>query len=322
MYTGSARAFDHYARSQILADAGELDAALRELAKAIQEDPELSVAHTATGDIHRKRGSHLLAARSYRSACKANPYAFRPHYNLGVTYQVLAEAAKAVRAYSDYLRKAVHVYLRAVTIAPDDFEASLNLAACYFQLGKYDLAEDYCKAAAEINPDSPQVHSNLGVIYDSQNRLYEAIWAYKASLELDTHQPKLLLNLGSTYLRQGPNPLGRCKSALRVFEIAAEQDPKDPAPHRQMGLCHYRLKDHPAAIDAYRRALALDKRDAAAYRGIGTVYMTQYVLDQSKTDLRDRALDSWNASLEIDPDQKDLIRLVRKYTPKGKIPEL
>jgi len=46
------------------------------------------------------------------------------------------------------------------------------------------------------------------------------------------------------------------------------------------------------------------------------------VLNQSKTDLRSRALDSWNASLEIDPNQKDLIRLIRKYTPKEKALEL
>ena len=318
----SERAFGHYAESQMLAETGDLDAALAELAKAIRADPSLSVAHTAMGDIRRKQGNHRLAAQSYQAACKTNPYSFRPHYNLGTNYQILAEAAKTIKAYNEYVRKAVHTYLRAVIIRPDDFDTNLNLSACYFQLGKYDLAEEYCKAAVAADPDSPQAYSNLGIIYDSQNRLYKAVKAYKASLELDTNQPKILLNLGATYLRQGPNPLGRCKSALRVFEIAAEQAPDDPAPHRQMGACHYRLKDYPTAIEAYQKALTLDKNDAAAYRGLGTVYVTQFVLDRKQTDLRDNGLEAWNASLEIDPDQQNLIRLVRKYTPKDKPPEL
>ena len=85
-------AIDHYVRSQLLAEEGRLDEALAELAKAVRNDPSLSVAHAAMGDIHRGRSSHELARRSYAAACETNPYAFRPHYNLGVTYQMLAEA--------------------------------------------------------------------------------------------------------------------------------------------------------------------------------------------------------------------------------------
>ena len=69
-------------------------------------------------------------------------------------------------------------------------------------------------------------------------------------------------------------------------------------------------------------AAALDAGSATAYRGIGVVCMSQYVLDRSKIDLLDKALEAWNASLEIQSDQEDLRRLVQKYTPKYTAPEL
>ena len=37
---------------------------------------------------------------------------------------------------------------------------------------------------------------------------------------------------------------------------------------------------------------------------------------------RDRAMDAWNRSLELDSNQPDLLRLVRKYTPAPTLPQL
>ena len=160
-------AIDHYVRSQLLADKGDTEAALAELQNAAKADPSLSVVHSAAGDIYRKQGNNELAAKSYDIACKANPYSFSPHYKLGVTYQALADAAQTAQKVQEYLRLAVRTYLRAITIRSDDFDANTNLAACYLQLGKYDLAAKYAQEAVNINPKSAQAHSNLGIIYDS-----------------------------------------------------------------------------------------------------------------------------------------------------------
>ncbi|HUT56540.1 MAG TPA: tetratricopeptide repeat protein [Phycisphaerae bacterium] len=310
-------ALEHYVRGQVLAEQGNTEAALSELSRAVRVHPGLAVAHTAMGDIHRKRGDFEMARGSYENACKSDPYAFRPHYNLGVTYQMLAQAAKAFERVEQYLRQAVRVYLRAIAIEPDDFEANLNVSACYFQLGQYDMAEYYCLAAIKINSRSPQAHSNLGVIYDSQDRLYDAIREYKASLELEIKQPNLLLNLGSTYMRQS-----RYKTAISTFEVAAKQDPNLAAAYEQMGACYFQLRYFDKAREAYEKAIALDGGSAAAYRGMGAAMMGQYVLDHNKVDLRDKALAAWYRSLELKPNQRDLIELLDKYRPKEEKPQL
>ncbi len=315
--TDADQAIEHYVRGADLADRGHYELALTELNKAVVQNPSLSVAHVAMGDIHRKRGSHQLAAHSYKRACSANPYSFGPHYKLGVTYQLLADAASSLQELQTYLRDAIGVYLRALTIKPDDFDANLNISACYFQLRKFDLAEHYCKRAIQIQPDSAEAYSNLGIIYDCQNRYYEAINAYNLSLEHDVHQPQVLMNLGSAYQRQG-----RLKPALRTYEIVAEEKPDWSAPWEQIGACHYQMSEIDKAEAAYTRAIELNERSPVAWRGIGIVHMSRFIKNRDQTTLRDKGLEAWNRSLELNPRQADLIRLVRKYTPERTGPEL
>ena len=304
-------AIDRYVQGQLFADEGDMDAALAELAAAVQADPTLSVAYAAAGDIHRKRGNWEAAAESYEDACRTNPFSFKPHYHLGLAYQTLAGVAKAAEQVRHYLLRAVEAYLRANILDPTDADTNLNLAACYFDLGQFDMAEQYCKAAIEINPNDPYSHSNLGVICESQDRLYDAIRAYKASLEIDAHQPQVLMSLGSAYARQN-----RLKQAVNAYELAAAEDPTDPLPWEQIGSCYYRIGEHDKAEQAYLKAVELGSDgSAAAYRGLGVVYMTQFVLDQTQTELRDKALAAWHSSLEAKPNQKDLQKLVEKYTP-------
>ncbi len=300
-------AINHYVAGKMAMDRRDYEAALAELAKAVRTDPDLSLAHAAIGDIHRKRGDNRQAANAYEHACDANPYAFRPHYNLGVTYKFLSNAARTAKSAGDYLRKAVQVYLRAVMLKPEDFDTNLNLSACYFQMGKYDLAEKYCKSAIKVDPKNPFAYSNLGTIYDAQNRHYDAIRAYKDSLEFDVHQPMLLLNLGTTYIR-----LGRLKEALHAFDLAAREDPNCSAAWEQIGACYFYQKKWDEALKAYQRAISLAGRSAPAWRGLGVVYMTQFVISGKNSTLRNQALSAWNRSLELDSNQPDLFRLVQK----------
>jgi len=310
-------AIEHYVQGKLAMDGRRYRAALAELAEAVELDPDLSLAHAAIGDIHRKRGNYRLAVGAYERACDTNPYAFRPHYNLGVTYQRLGDQAETAKAIEDYLRKAVQVYLRAVSLRPRDFDTNVNLSSCYYEQGKYDLAEKYSKACTQIDPKNPYGFSNLAIVFDALNRPYDAIRAYKQSLELDVHQPKLLMNLGSTYLR-----LGRMKEALHASELAAKEDPNSPYPWVQVGACHFRMKDLSQALTTYQKAADIDGNCAGAFRGMGVVFMTRFVMDPKKLDCRDKGLSAWNRSLELDSKQPDLVRLVRKYTPKTAPPRL
>lgn len=303
-------AIDHFVKGKILLDAGDVETALAELGAAVRIDPELSIAHATIGDVHRRRGNWELACGAYEDACRTNPFAFRAHYNLGVTYQALAAAAQAAEAVKNYLTKAVEVYLRAIMLRPGDFDSNLNISVCYFQLGYVTDAERYCQAALEIDPNSAMAHANLGTIKQTQGNLDEAILAYKASLEQDPSQPDVLMCLGSAYMRRR-----QFHAALQTYTEAATQAPSDSVPWEKTGACYFYLRDFAKAQDAYAHALSLHPLSAAAHRGLGVAYMAQFILDRRRTDLRDKGLEAWQASVLIRPDQEDLHRLLRKYSP-------
>lgn len=309
-------AIDHYVRGQLLAVQGDDTAALIELARCVDTGANLAVAHAAMGDIYRKRGDYAMAAVSYERACEANPYNFRNHYNLGVIRQALAAAAQSADDVRRELTLAAEVYVRAITLKPKDCSAHLNLAVCYYQLGRLEDAERYCLRAIELDPSAPSGHTNLGAVYDAQSRPHDAIAEYKKSLELDTNQPRVLVNLGTAYMNQE-----RFSTAVHEFELAAQMDPALTVALERKAYCHYRLGEHDAAIAAYQAALAADPNLADAHRGLGVVYMTQYLRDLARADLRDQALAAWNRSLELQPDQPKLQAMVQKYTPRQTPPE-
>jgi len=304
-------AADRYDAGRFAMAGGNYAQALEELAKAVEADPELSVAHAAIGDIYRKQGNHEAAATSYERACETDPYAFRPHYNLALTYQVLAEAARSSTRAAEFLCKAVHTYLRAVMLQPNDFDTHLNLSACFFQQGKFALAEKYCKAAIRIRPRQAAALCNLGIIYDALNRPHDAIRAYRGSLELDVHQPVLLVNLGGTYFR-----LKRLGDALNAFNLATRQDPNFASAWERTAACLYHMKRYADSLSAYDRAVRLDARSAASQRGLGVACMTLYVKDSTRREFRDKGLAAWGRSLALDPNQPRLRQLLAKYSPK------
>jgi tetratricopeptide (TPR) repeat protein len=299
----------HYRRGQGLLDQGKYDSALEELAKAIAANPEHAKAQTAIGDIYRRKGDHALAATHYQLACQADPYAFKPHYNLGVTYQVLADAAADTVQAGNYLAKAVGVYIRALAIRPENFDSQLNLGACYYQLGKYRLAEDHTRTALTLNPQSTRACNNLAFIYIGMDDPERAILMLKRSLELDGSQPEILTRLGLCYLETRRPGL-----ALGAYRAAQRKLPNSPDPWTQMGVCYFRLKKFDDAMASFQNALRLDRRHAPAYRGIGVVCIYHYVIDNSRTDLLKKGLLAWKYCLKLHPGQEDLRKLVERYT--------
>ena len=49
--------------------------------------------------------------------------------------------------------------------------------------------------------------------------------------------------------------------------------------------------------------------------------MIRYLEDNTRTDRRDRALEHWHLSLEQDPDQPRIHKLIARYAPKRGDPE-
>lgn len=309
-------AIDHYVQGRLLLDSGDTDAALLELVLAVEADPTLASAHAAIGDIYRQRNDPEMAVYAYERAVEANPYNTRNLYNCGLLHQTLAAMAESAEEATRRLKRAAELYLRTIVMDDSDYDAHLNLAVCYYELGDMIQAEMYCRRAIEIDPDQPDAHTNLGAVCHRQGRYYDAIANYNESIERQGRQPEVLMNLGEVYLLQGKHTM-----ALRSYEMARDLEPGSAKPLERMAHCHFFLKDYEQAIRDYQAAIALDRRCAEAFRGLGVVYMAQYLQDRRREDLREQAVEQWRRSLAVEPDQPDLARLLEKYDPQGRQPQ-
>jgi tetratricopeptide (TPR) repeat protein len=180
-------------------------------------------------------------------------------------------------------------YGYALKVAPDrHFHAALAALA--------DNDLDAVLAAAEALQDldayEPHRRFLAGVVLLKNDRLYEAIVAfgfardhpdtrvlaytlsgealYKAkqfrdaqriltdAIRLDPQQTDAHRWLAAMYY-----DTGAMNHAIRHLAIVAQQAPRDPRPHRLMGLIHKDYEEYRKAIDAYRESLTRDPNSAA-----------------------------------------------------------
>jgi tetratricopeptide (TPR) repeat protein len=295
----------HVNRAQTLLARDDLEAALRQFQLAAQIDSHSAVAHSGMGGIYRRMGDYDRAIGAFLEAIRRDPFSFGDTFNLAQLYH-----------FTKRIKDAIQAYLHAIDLRPEDFDARLNLGVCYQQSGAFSQAADQFAKAIQINPDRSQAYVNLGVSLDAQGKHYEAIRAYKESLERDNRQPEVLVNLAASYMKQD-----RLKMARLALEEAARLDAGCAAAHEALGYCLFRLKEFDAARSSYDRALAADPRRPRAHAGIGSIYMLRFLEHGDQIALRDRALEHWHRSLELDPDQPRIEKLIAKYRPDAPGPE-
>ena len=92
-------------------------------------------------------------------------------------------------------------------------------------------------------------------------------------------------------------------------------DPHLSTAHERLGHTLYRQEKLDEAVDTYERAITLNPRDGVAHAGLGVVRMTQYLADPSQAALRTEAIEHWHRSLELEPNQPKLRKLLAKYHP-------
>ena len=63
----------------------------------------------------------------------------------------------------------------------------------------------------------------------------------------------------------------------------------------------------------YQQAVELDEKMPDAYAGLGVVRMAMYLKDPGNGELRRQAVEHWHRSLELNPNQPKVRKLVDKY---------
>lgn len=293
-------------RGESLLAQQDLESALIEFERASKLAPQSAKPWSGMGRALRQLGEYERAIDAFVEAIRRNPDSFGDTLNLAQLYHVTERIGQAIQAY-----------LHATELQPESYEAQLNLGVCYQEQGDLAQATDRFQRAVEIEPDRPHAWVNLGVALDGQEKPYEAIKAYKESLERDNQQPEVLVNLARTYMKQD-----RLKLAESSLRAALRMDEGFAAGQEALGYCLFRMREFEGAQAAYEAAVSLDWRLPRAHAGLGSVLMLRYLEDESQVRFRDRALEHWHRSLEIDADQPRIRKLIEQYAPDRASPEV
>lgn len=293
------------ARAQALSDKatdlkseGFTAQALDAFSAAVEENPQLTEAHLGIGTIFRERGIYDKADTAYRKAVVSDPNNFDARYLLGLTNQLKGDLPRAISSYK-----------RALLINKDSYEANRDMGSAILQSGRAKEAIQYAKRAVEINPDSQPGWANLAAAYSLSGDYENAVQAYRQTLELGDPAIPVMLGLADAHLR-----LGNLQRAENVLH-AIEREGGDPIARERMGLVLFKQSKFERAAESYRSALADNPRDTAALNGLGISLMAIYLRDGEEDDkLRVEALTHWRQSLNLRPEQRNLIDLISRYT--------
>jgi tetratricopeptide (TPR) repeat protein len=117
-------------------------------------------------------------------------------------------------------------------------------------------------------PDNPWGHYMLGLSAWKSGDLAKSESAFETALRIDPKHMKSLVNLSRVLIEQK-----RYDDAIVKLTVAGEVDAESANVQRLMARAHSAKGDFDGAVDAYRRAIAIDGSDAWSMNNLGLLYL-------------------------------------------------
>ena len=122
-----------------------------------------------------------------------------------------------------------------------------QIGTVYLRRQRWQDAKRAFKKALDIDPDSAEAHDGLGVAYRWQKRPAEAVHEHMQSIGLLHYRPQTHIHLGLALAETG-----QIDWAIRAFNVAIEQNPNNPFPHRCLAQLYERASKNPVKAEQHR----------------------------------------------------------------------
>lgn len=165
-------------------EAGNRADAVRHLQAAVDQKPDLDIAHLMLGELHYRAGDPGAAARHYREAALLDPSDAEARHHLGMILLGLGKVAEAIAPLRE-----------AVSLEPGNAGYNYDLATAFLTAKDAAGATPYLREAARLDPRHKLALNHLGVALQVQGDLHEAIASYRRAVALDTSYEQAKLNL-------------------------------------------------------------------------------------------------------------------------------
>ncbi len=201
-------ASSHLRQGLAFEEAGRIEDAIAEHEKALELDPDLSLAHANLIILYGRTNQPQKAEEHFRAAVRIDPNHADSYYNYGVL--LLKEGKDA---------EAEEMFRKAVEANPFHSQAYHNLGFMREKQGRLDEALEFYLKAVERQPNYPLAHFSIGRILANQKKYDEAINHFQLSLSPETDAtPTYLYALAAAFARAGKR-----EEALKYGRQAREQ---------------------------------------------------------------------------------------------------
>jgi Flp pilus assembly protein TadD len=298
----------------------DLEAAIRDLESAVEQEPDNLEARINLGVAKQKRGDLPGARQAYEAVLAADPTIAQAHLYLG-----------AIDEQQNNLAAAVSRYRQGMSAAPEDMALRVALIGALRKQGKPAEAIEESKAALAINANSIEVYNNFGLAYMDQGNLTLARFILQKALQSIPEAESnayIHTNLGWVSYLDGNVPLAtsELKKAVELddelvpalvylariymddknyadtvplLESATERDPTNADLYLTLGVAYRGVGRLDDAEAAYKKALELDPADPSPHFNLGVL------LGDFKKDY-DGAVDAFNTYVQAGGDKSAL----------------
>src|SRR5713101_9304225 len=204
--------------------------AIEEYRLAIEADPTSEYLSSGLAEIYARTGRIKDAVGEAQDILKRDPQNLEAHRLLGHIYlRSLGEIQGGSGSASDnVLKLAIEQYEQIIKLDPSSVDDHIMLGRLYHADNQLRKAEEEEKTAVKLAPDSEEAVTALAMLYNEEGNAAKAAETL-ASVPEGTRSAKLYAVLGETYSQQ---------------------------------------KDYKKAIKAYQHAIALDRDNLDAIRGL------------------------------------------------------
>ena len=247
----------------------------------------------------------LKATEEYRLAIEADPSSEFLTSGLAELYVKTGRIADAVREAQDIIKR-----------DPRNLEAHKLLGRIYLRsLGDMPggngsdnilkLAIEQYQEIVKLDPDSVDDHLLLGRLYRLSNDSQKAEAELNTAIKIDPTSEEAVTTLAMLYTDEGDTA-----HALKVLSSIPDSA-RSAKLYSALGAAYEQRKDYKSAIDAYKRAIVLDRDNLDAIRGLAENLLNDGQLDS--------ALEQYKVIADSNPeDAQTYVRIAEIYRRQAK----
>lgn len=234
----------HSRKGELRLLSGDVQGALEELEKAIEQDPGDFKAYLLRGHARASLGDTERAVRDYSRAIELNADDFRIYFSRGSAWAKLGDYQRAVEDFD-----------RVIELNPRSNAAYNRRGIARFQLGDLRGALADNEMAIRLNPDDPVPYVNRADVKLRLNDAAGAFEDFRRAIRIKPDDFIAYSKLGDAQLKSKDMP-----GAIESFTKSIELNPQFAASYLKRGMIRLQLGETPTGCEDLRKANELDSR--------------------------------------------------------------